>query len=139
MQASKEVTSNRLILTSSCSRPCMDLRSGIGLGVARLLGVRLPERAVPFVRRRYAAAETVRASNAMLRRSRRGGGSHVMSCEILAGPPVLVPPAAGCCARKELEIRKVLLNLRAPILFFSVLCRLIIASPARARPRIYND
>ena len=52
MQASKEVTSNRPILTSSCSRPRMDLRSGIGLGAARILGVRLPERAVPFVRAR---------------------------------------------------------------------------------------
>ena len=50
MQASKEVTSTRLIVTSSCSRPCTDLRSGIGLGVAGILGVRLPERAVPFVR-----------------------------------------------------------------------------------------
>ena len=69
-----EVTSNRLILTSSCSRPCMDLRSGIGLGVAGILGVRLPERAVPFVRRRYAAAETVRASNAMLAVGRAAGG-----------------------------------------------------------------
>ena len=73
MQASKEVASNRLIVTSSCSRPCTDLRSGIGLGVARLLGVRLPERAVPFVRRRYAAAETGFASHAMLFVGRAGG------------------------------------------------------------------
>ena len=66
MQASMEVTSSRPTVTTPCSRPCTDLRSGIGLGVARLLGVRLPERAVPFVRRRYAAAETaLRFSSAM--------------------------------------------------------------------------
>ena len=57
----------------------MGLRSGIGLGAARLLGVRLPERAVPFVRRRYASSKNCASpSYAMLRRSRRGRGvTHV--------------------------------------------------------------
>ena len=73
MQVSTDVTSNWLIVTSSCSRPCTDLLSGIGLGVARILGVRLPERAVPFVRRRYAAAELPSLPHAMLFVGRAGG------------------------------------------------------------------
>eukprot|EP00964_Phaeocystis_antarctica_P010860 scaffold5970_cov69-Phaeocystis_antarctica.AAC.3 len=72
MQASIEVTSNRPMVTSSCSRPCTDLRLDIGPGVARLLGVRLPERAVPFVRRRYAAETALRR---LLPLSRRGGSA----------------------------------------------------------------
>ena len=73
MQASTEVTSNWLIVTSSCSRPCTDLLSGIGLGVARILGVRLPERAVPFVRRRYAEQKLPSLPHAMLFVGRAGG------------------------------------------------------------------
>ena len=74
MQASIEVTSNRPIATSSCSRPCTDLRSGIGPGAARLLGVRLPERAVPFVRRRYAEQKLPSLPHAMLFVGRAAGG-----------------------------------------------------------------
>ena len=79
MQASKEVTSNRPIVTSSCSRPRMDLRSGIGLGVAGILGVRLPERAVPFVRRRYAAAETVRPTRCFVGRAAGGDLTYTLA------------------------------------------------------------
>ena len=74
MQASTEVTSNWLIVTSSCSRPCTDLLSGIGLGVARILGVRLPERAVPFVRSiRSSSKNCASLPHAMLFVGRAGG------------------------------------------------------------------
>ena len=67
-----EVTSTRPTVTTPCSRP--DLRSGIGLGVARILGVRLPERAVPFVRRRYAEQKLPSLPHAMLFVGRAAAG-----------------------------------------------------------------